>query len=113
MARIVKCGLIQTSCDWLPPKYSLKEIKKKMIAKHVPLIEKAGRQGVKMLCLQEIFYGPYFCAEQDIKWYESAETIPGPTTTLMQKLAKKHKMVKIFSQKISLHIGQLMISKKH
>ncbi len=93
MPRNVRCGLIQTSCDWAVPKYTLAQIKKKMIDKHVPIIEKAGRSGVKILCLQEIFYGPYFCAEQDAKWYESAEPIPGPTTKLMQKLAKKFKMV--------------------
>lgn len=93
MARIVKCGLIQTKCDWLPPKYTMQQIKSKMIDKHVALIEKAAKQGVQMLSLQEIFYGPYFCAEQDAKWYDTAETIPGPTTQIMQDLAKKHQMV--------------------
>jgi N-carbamoylputrescine amidase len=93
MSRIVRCGLIQTTCDWSTPKYTLKEIKKKMIDKHVPLIEQAAKKGVQMLCMQEIFYGPYFCAEQDDKWYDTAEPVPGPTTELMQKLAKKHKMV--------------------
>lgn len=93
MARIVKCGLIQTKCDWLPPKYSMQQIKTKMIDKHVALIEKAAKQGVQMLSLQEIFYGPYFCAEQDTKWYDTAEPIPGPTTQIMQDLAKKHQMV--------------------
>ena len=93
MSRIVKCGLIQASCDWQTPKYSLKQIKEKMIDKHVALIEKAGKAGVQMLGLQEIFYGPNFCAEQDNKWYDTAEPIDGPTTKLMQKLAKKHQMV--------------------
>ncbi len=93
MSRKVKNGLIQLSCDWSPKKYTLGRIKKKMIDKHVGWIEKAGRQGVKILCLQEIFYGPYFCCEQDTRWYDTAEPIPGPTTKLMQKLAKKHKMV--------------------
>jgi len=93
MSRIVKCGLIQTKCDWLPPKYTMQQIKTKMIDKHVALIEKAAKQGVQMLSLQEIFYGPYFCAEQDTKWYDTAEPIPGPTTQIMQDLAKKHQMV--------------------
>ncbi|MDD5305084.1 MAG: acyltransferase, partial [Elusimicrobia bacterium] len=93
MARIVKCGLIQAKCDWLPPKYSLSQIKAKMIDKHVAMIEQAAKKGVQMLSLQEIFYGPYFCAEQDAKWYDSAEPITGPTTKLMQELAKKHQMV--------------------
>ena len=92
MSKVVRCGLIQASCEWSPQKYSLKEIKKKMIDKHVPLIEKAGKRGVQVLCLQEIFTGPYFCAEQDIKWYETAETIPGPTVGLMSRLAKKYEM---------------------
>ncbi|OGR82584.1 MAG: acyltransferase [Elusimicrobia bacterium RIFCSPHIGHO2_02_FULL_57_9] len=81
------------SCDWATPKHGLAIIKKKMIEKHIPYIERAGKQGVQILCMQEIFYGPYFCAEQDDKWYETAEQVPGPTTRLMQKLAKKHKMV--------------------
>ena len=93
MARIVKCGLIQASCDWATPKYTMAQIKKNMIDKHVAMIEKAAKQGVQMLGLQEIFYGPYFCAEQDAKWYDTAEPIDGPTTKLMQKLAKKHQMV--------------------
>lgn len=92
MARIVKCGLIQASCDWPSSKYGLVQIKEKMIAKHLPMIESAGKKGVQILCLQEIFYGPYFCAEQDTKWYDTAEPIPGPTTQLMQDLARKYAM---------------------
>ena len=60
MARIVKCGLIQMSCDWSTPKFTLAQIKRNMIDKHIPFIEKAGKDGVQMLCMQEIFYGPYF-----------------------------------------------------
>ncbi|MFH1725449.1 MAG: nitrilase-related carbon-nitrogen hydrolase [Elusimicrobiota bacterium] len=93
MPRIVRCGLIQASCDWSPEKHSLADIKKKMVAKHLKLIDKAGKNKVKILCLQEIFSTPYFCAEQDIKWYEAAEPIPGPTTNLLRKYAKKYGMV--------------------
>jgi N-carbamoylputrescine amidase len=58
------------------------------------LIEEAGRQGVQVLCLQETFYGPYFCPSRHSKWYTTAERVPdGPTTRLMQKLAKQHGMV--------------------
>jgi beta-ureidopropionase len=95
MPRIVKCGLLQASCDWETPQHTLDQIKKKMIDKHVALIEKAGKQGVQMLSLQEIFYGPYFCAEQQVRWYDMAETIPGPTIELMQGLAKKLEMVMV------------------
>jgi N-carbamoylputrescine amidase len=70
------------------------QIKKAMIDKHLKLIEQAAKQKVQVLCLQELFYGPYFCAEQNQKWYEMTERVPdGPTTKLMQKIAAKHKMV--------------------
>jgi beta-ureidopropionase len=48
---------------------------------------------VQILCFQEIFNTPYFCPGQDSKWYASAETVPGPTTKLMQAYAKKYDMV--------------------
>src|SRR5437868_13707293 len=93
MSRIVKCGLIQAS-NVKSPEEPLEVIKQAMIDKHVAMIAQAADQGVQMLCLQEIFYGPYFCAEQNPRWYQSVERIPdGPTTQLMMKLAKKHKMV--------------------
>jgi N-carbamoylputrescine amidase len=66
-----------------------------MIQKHIPLIEEAGDKGAQILCLQEIFYGPYFCAEQDIKWYATAEPVPGPTVERLAEYAKKYKMVMV------------------
>src|SRR6202521_4857886 len=93
MARIVRCGLIQAQCEWSPEKFSLAEIKKKMIAKHERLIADAARKKVQILGLQELFYGPYFCAEQQTRWYDLTEPIPdGPTIKLMQDLARKHHM---------------------
>src|SRR6266436_3907913 len=94
MPRLVRCGLIQAQCEWSPEKFSLAEIKKKMIAKHERLIADAAKKKVQILGLQELFYGPYFCAEQQTRWYELTERMPnGPTISRMQKLAKKHQMV--------------------
>ena len=62
MSRIVRCGIIQSSCEWSPEKYSLGDIKEKMIAKHEKLIAAAAKKDVQILGLQELFYGPYFCA---------------------------------------------------
>jgi beta-ureidopropionase len=93
MSKIVKCGLIQAThaCS---TNESLETIKQANIEKHIPLIEQAARDGVQIICMQEIFTGPYFCAEQTTRWYDSTEQIPdGPTTQLMQELAKKHSMV--------------------
>src|SRR5438128_10405391 len=93
MPRVVRCGLIQAHCDWSPEKYLLLDIKKKMIAKHEHLIAAAAKKKIRILCLQELFYGPYFCAEQETRWYELTEKVPdGPTVGEMQKLARKHKM---------------------
>jgi beta-ureidopropionase len=63
------------------------------VQKHLPFIEKAGEQGVQILCLQEIFSTPYFCPGQDKAWYDSAEPVPGPTTELMAHYARKYNMV--------------------
>jgi beta-ureidopropionase len=93
MARIVKSGLIQMSLPKTEGEGSIDEIKDAMLQKHIPLIEQAGEKGVQILCFQEIFNTPYFCPGQDAKWYESAETVPGPTTELMQAFAKKYSMV--------------------
>ena len=72
---------------------TIEEIKEAMVQKHIPLIEEAGKKGVQILCLQEIFNTPYFCPGQDKAWYESAETVPGPTVERMQEYAKKYNMV--------------------
>jgi beta-ureidopropionase len=93
MSRIVRGGLIQSSLA-ISADQPIEAIKKAMIDKHIPLIDEAGRKGVQVLCLQEIFYGPYFCAEQKTRWYASVERIPdGPTVRLMQQYAQKHQMV--------------------
>ncbi len=93
MTRIVRCAHIQASNA--RSEGSPAEIKAAMIEKHIPLIEEAGKQGVNVLCLQEIFHGPYFCCEQDTKWYGTAEEVPGPITARMAEYARKYKMVMI------------------
>lgn len=90
---IVKAGLIQMGLKADTDK-SPGEIRDAMLEAHMPLIDDAGRQGVNVLCFQEIFTQPYFCPSQDAKWYDATEAIPdGPTTRLMQEYAKKHSMV--------------------
>src|SRR6202142_2494360 len=90
MSRNVRCGLIQAS-NALGSNRSLPEIKKAMIDKHLKLIAQDAKKKVKILCLQELFYGPYFSAEQNVRWYDLTERVPdGPTTKLMQKIAAKH-----------------------
>jgi len=52
-----------------------------------------AKKGVQILCLQEIFNGPYFCPSQDPRWYDAAEPVPGPTTHRLSEYAKKYEMV--------------------
>ncbi len=93
MSRNVTVGLIQASDAANDGDLPVAEIQKQALDKHVVMIEEAAKQGVQILGLQEIFNGPYFCPSQDAKWYDAAEAIPGPTTEVMQELAKKHSMV--------------------
>ena len=89
MARVVKCGLIQAThaCSTDEP---LEKIREANVEKHLKFLDQAGKEGVQIICMQEIFTGPYFCAEQNTKWYDATEKIPdGPTTRLMQEVAKR------------------------
>ena len=96
MPRVVRCGVIQAGNVKSPESASLAEIRDAMIDKHLAMIADAAAKGVQILCLQELFYGPYFAAEQDPKWYEFTERVPdGPTVKLMQEQAKKHGMAMV------------------
>lgn len=93
----VKAGIIQLA-NQVPTESSCKEHSRAMIEAHLPYIEKAARQNVKMICFQELMNGPYFCPSQDNKWHGLAEKIPeGPTTKLMQDIAKKYGIVVVVS----------------
>ncbi len=93
MTNIVKCGLIQASNPINDESVPVADIQKAMLDKHLPMIDEAGKQGVQILGLQEIFNGPYFCPSQSKRWYGAAEPVPGPTTEIMQEYARKYEMV--------------------
>jgi len=85
MAEIVRAALIQQR--WTGDKDS-------MIAAAVNHIQTAASAGAQVVCLQELFYGPYFCQVQDADYYSYTEAIPdGPTTRLMQDVARQHGIV--------------------
>ncbi len=95
MPRTVKCGLIQTTLS-APVDAPIEEQKRAATEKALRMIADAAEQGVQILCLQEVFNTPYFCAEQQSKWYGATERIPdGPTIRLMQEVAQQHEMVLI------------------
>ena len=95
MSRIIKCGLIQAK-NVAPTDAPIEEIKKQNIENQMKMVEDAAKQGVQMLCFQEIFTTPYFCAEQQTRWYEAVERIPdGKTVNMMQDVARQYGMVLI------------------
>ena len=91
MARNVTVGLIQCATPF-DPSWSVEKTKQAGLEKHLPFIDEAGKKGVQILGLQEIFNGPYFCPSQDPRWYDAAEAVPGPMTELMQGYARKYQM---------------------
>jgi N-carbamoylputrescine amidase len=95
VTRILKGGLIQCANPINDETRPVAEIQAAMFEKHIPFIEQAGEAGVQILCLQEIFNGPYFCPSQDARWYDAAEPIPGPSTEALAPFAEKYGMAMI------------------
>jgi beta-ureidopropionase len=95
MARTVISGLIQASNPINDESRSVADIQAAMYEKHLPMIHDAGKQGVQILCLQEIFNGPYFCPGQDKRWYDAAEAVPGPTLEKLVPIARKYQMAMV------------------
>ncbi len=93
MARTVISGLIQASNPINDESVSVAQVQQTIINKHLPMIHEAGKRGVQILCLQEIFNGPYFCPGQDRRWYDAAEAVPGPTVELLAPIARQYGMV--------------------
>ena len=85
MARTVNAAIVQTA--WTGDKESMIELHEKYVAE-------AAAAGARVMCFQELFYGPYFCQVQDAEYYSYAEAIPdGPTTKRFCELAEQHEMV--------------------
>jgi beta-ureidopropionase len=92
MSRKVIGGLIQCSNPINDESVAIAKVQQAALDKHLKFVDEAGSKGVQLLCLQEIFNGPYFCPGQDKRWYEAAEPVPGPTTEAVAKAAAKHGM---------------------
>src|SRR3954466_426062 len=84
----VKVGLVQMSCTAVPSENLEKAISKMCIA---------AKQGAQIVCLQELFTSLYFCDVEDYDNFLLAEKVPGPTTELLQNIAREHRIVIIAS----------------
>src|SRR5690349_11324855 len=87
-SRIVNVALTQLACN-ADPKINR--------ANQVRLAEQAAKEGAQIICTQEMFASQYFCQVEDHRFFKLAETIPGPSTDALGKIAKKYKTVIVAS----------------
>lgn len=81
---ILRVGLVQQTCG---------PNRERNLASSEAGIRAAAAGGAKLVLLQELHTGPYFCQHEDPDLFDLAETIPGPGTEFLGKLAKKLKIV--------------------
>jgi N-carbamoylputrescine amidase len=86
--RVVNVGVTQMACS---------DHADANLKNQVRLVEQAAKQGAQIVCTQELFRSQYFCQLEDHRFFKVAETIPGPSTDALGKVAKKHKIVVIAS----------------
>jgi len=84
----VALGLIQMSAGESP---------EANLAAVLPRIRAAARKGAQIICLQELFRSRYFCQIEDQRNFKLAETIPGPSTEALEKVARETKTVIVAS----------------
>src|SRR5579871_5819929 len=74
----VKVGLVQMSCS---------NNKEQNLQKTIEKTTEAASKGAQIICLQELFTSLYFCDVEDYENFKLAESIPGPSTDALGKLA--------------------------
>ncbi len=77
-------GLVQLSCSPSPDEN---------LQKAAALVEDAAQRGAEVVCLPELFRSQYFCQREDAGLFDLAETVPGPTTETLGKVAKARGVV--------------------
>jgi N-carbamoylputrescine amidase len=80
MNNTLKVGLVQHACT---------EDRDGNLAASISGIRKAAARGARLVLLQELHTGVYFCQTEDTKRFDQAEPIPGPSTQELGKLAKE------------------------
>ena len=60
-------------------------------------VAEAAKRGARLVLLQELHNGAYFCQHESVDEFDLAEPIPGPSTERLGKLAKQHGVVLVGS----------------
>jgi N-carbamoylputrescine amidase len=82
MGEVVRAALVQA--QWAGDKDL-------MTKNAIRSVQQAVAEGAKVVCLQELFNGPYFCQVQDGAWYDWAEPVPdGPTIRQFMDVAREN-----------------------
>jgi N-carbamoylputrescine amidase len=84
----VKVGIVQMSCE---------KDKGANLKKAIEKILEAVGKGAQIVCLQELFTSLYFCDVEDYDNFLLAESVPGPSTDILQSIAKENRIVIIAS----------------
>src|SRR5260370_7185122 len=79
-------GLVQMHCT-ADPDENLKRA--------AQFVRDAARQGAQVICLPELFRSQYFCQREDAALFDLAETVPGPSTDVLGKIARERKVTVI------------------
>jgi N-carbamoylputrescine amidase len=56
-------------------------------------VAEAAAQGARLVLLQELHNGAYFCQHENVREFDAAESIPGPSTEWLGRLASQHRVV--------------------
>lgn len=84
----MKVGIIQQSCT-----SSITENRKKLAS----AIARLAEQGARLVVLQELHDGPYFCQTEDTTAFRYATPIPGEATEFYGRVAKENHVVLVTS----------------
>jgi N-carbamoylputrescine amidase len=63
----------------------------------IELIRDASGRGAKVVCLPELFQTQYFCQREEASLFDLAESIPGPTSEKLSRVAKELGIVLVSS----------------
>lgn len=85
---IINVGLVQMTCT---------ANKEENLEKAITKVKEAADKGAQIVCLQELFTSLYFCDVEDHDNFSLAESIPGPSTEALGKVAKENGVVIIAS----------------
>jgi N-carbamoylputrescine amidase len=67
------------------------------LSRAIGKIREAAARGAQIICMDELFRGEYFCRTEDPDLFNLAESIPGPSTETLAKVAKQNKVVVVAS----------------